>query len=383
MDFVAHITREGGPDFVPPAERIAMFDNAGTLRTEQPMYIQMVFALDRVKALAPQHPEWRDQQPFNAVLEGDLKALEASDEKGLVELLVATHAGMTTEDFEQIVKDWLATAKLLHFNRPYTACIYQPMVELLAYLRTNGFKTYIVSGGGIDFMRPWTEQAYSIPPEQVIGSSIKTKFEMRDGKPVLMRLPEIDFIDAGALLRFPGLEQRVCAELLPAVVRAAPLFQGNFGAASDPRIETRVRDGRRELLQNPEQYDLITIEPPPPSAAGVVNLYSSDFYVLAGARLQQGGLLAQWWPLPTQNDEDSRSLVRSFLDTFPHASLWTTEFHEMLLIGSFKPIELDVPRIAERFARPEVAAALREVGIVPPPRCSRPGSQTGPASSVM
>jgi phosphoserine phosphatase len=129
------------------------------------MYIQMVFALDRVKALAPQHPEWRDQQPFKAVLEGDLKALAASDEKGLVELLMATHAGMTTEDFEQIVKDWLATAKHSHFNRPYTACIYQPMVELLVYLRTNGFKTYIVSGGGIDFMRPWTEQAYGIPRE--------------------------------------------------------------------------------------------------------------------------------------------------------------------------------------------------------------------------
>jgi hypothetical protein len=159
------------------------------------MYIQMVFALDRVKALAPQHPEWRDQQPFKAVLEGDLKALAANDEKGLVELLVATHAGMTTEDFEQIVKDWLATAKHPRFNRPYTACIYQPMVELLAYLRTNGFKTYIVSGGGIDFMRPWTEQAYGIPPEQVIGSSIKTKFAMRDGKPVLMRLPKIGFID--------------------------------------------------------------------------------------------------------------------------------------------------------------------------------------------
>ena len=195
IDFVARITREGGPDFVPPAERIATFDNDGTLWTEQPMYIQMAFALDRVKALAPQHPEWRDQQPFKAVLEGDLKALAASGEKGLVGLLVATHAGMTTEEFEQIVKDWLATAKHPRFNRPYTACIYQPMVELLAYLRANGFKTYIVSGGGIEFMRPWTEKAYGIPPEQVIGSSIKTKFEMRDGKPVLMRLPEIDFID--------------------------------------------------------------------------------------------------------------------------------------------------------------------------------------------
>ncbi len=164
----------------------------------------------------------------------------------------------------------------------------------------------------------------------------------------------------------PRLEQRVCAELLPAVIRAAPLFQGNFGAASDPRIEIRVRDGRRELLRNPAQYDLITLEPPPPSAAGVVNLYSSDFYALASTRLRQDGLLAQWWPLPTQNDEDSRSLVRSFLDVFPHASLWTTEFHEMLLIGSFAPIELDAPRIAARFDQPEVAAALREVGIASP-----------------
>jgi spermidine synthase len=190
-------------------------------------------------------------------------------------------------------------------------------------------------------------------------------------------------ITAGALLRYPGLERRVCAELLPAVVRAAPLFQGNFGAASDPRIEIRIRDGRRELLRNPQQYDLITLESPPPSAAGVVNLYSSDFYTLAGIRLRQGGLLAQWFPLPTQNDEDSRSLVRSFLDVFPHASLWTTEFHEMLLIGSFEPIELDAPRIAARFGQPEVAAALREVGIAPRPRCWRRGSRTEPASSAM
>jgi len=173
-------------------------------------------------------------------------------------------------------------------------------------------------------------------------------------------------INAGALLRFPGLEQRVCAELLPAVVRAAPLFQGNFGAGSDRRIEIRVRDGRRDLLRSPDHYDVITLEPPPPTAAGVVNLYSSDFYRLARTRLQPSGLLAQWWPLPTQNDEDSRSLVRSFLDAFPYASLWTTEFHEMLLVGSAEPIELDVSRIAARFDQPEVATALREVGIASP-----------------
>ena len=195
VDFVARVTTRGGPDFVPESERIATFDNDGTLWAEQPMYIQMAFALDRVKALAPQHQDWREKQPFKAVLDGDLKALAASGEKGLIELIMATHAGMTTEEFEQIVRDWLAGARHPRFNRPYTECIYQPMVELLAYLRANGFKTYIVSGGGIEFMRPWTEKAYGIPPEQVIGSTIKTTFEMRDGKPVLMRLPEIDFID--------------------------------------------------------------------------------------------------------------------------------------------------------------------------------------------
>jgi phosphoglycolate phosphatase-like HAD superfamily hydrolase len=195
VDFVARVTARGRPDFVPEPERIATFDNDGTLWAEQPMYIQMAFVLDRVKALAPQHPEWKEKQPFRAVLEGDLKALAASGEKGLIEVGMATHAGMTTEEFEQIVTDWLAVAKHPRFNRPYTECIYQPMVELLAYLRANGFKTYIVSGGGIEFMRPWTEKVYGIPPEQVIGSTIKTKFEVRDGKPVLMRLPEIDFID--------------------------------------------------------------------------------------------------------------------------------------------------------------------------------------------
>ena len=170
-------------------------------------------------------------------------------------------------------------------------------------------------------------------------------------------------ITTGALLRYPGLERRVCAELLPAVIRAAPFFEGNFGAASDPRIAIRLRDGRRELLQGSERYDVITLEPPPPSAAGVVNLYSRDFYELARAQLRPAGLLAQWWPLATQNDEDSRALVKSFLDAFPHASLWTTEFHEMLLVGSSDPIELDAARIGARFNQPEVAATLREVGV--------------------
>jgi phosphoglycolate phosphatase-like HAD superfamily hydrolase len=195
VQFVAKATNKKDPDFVPPAERVAVFDNDGTLWAEQPLYFQGLFALDRVKALAPRHPEWKDQQPFKAVLENDMKALAASGEKGMVEIVMATHAGMTTTEFEAIVKDWLATARHPKFKRPYTELAYQPMRELLAYLRANGFKTYIVSGGGIEFMRPWVEKVYGIPPEQVVGSSIKTKFEQRDGRPVLVRLPEVDFVD--------------------------------------------------------------------------------------------------------------------------------------------------------------------------------------------
>ena len=170
-------------------------------------------------------------------------------------------------------------------------------------------------------------------------------------------------ITSGALLRFPGLEQRVVSELLPEVLKASNSFKGNFGASTDPRLDVRLRDGRRELFSNAQTYDLITLEPPPPSAAGVANLYSTDFYALARSRLRPGGLVAQWLPLPTQNDEDTRALVRSFLDIYPHASLWTTELHEMLLVGSLEPVDLDVPRIIERVSRPEVASALREVGI--------------------
>ena len=173
-------------------------------------------------------------------------------------------------------------------------------------------------------------------------------------------------ITSGALLRFSGLEQRVVAELLPEVVQATSNFQGNFGAGTDPRLDIRLRDGRRELLSSQQAYDLITLEPPPPSAAGVVNLYSTDFYELARARLRPGGLVAQWLPLPTQNDEDTRSLVRSFIDVYLHASLWTTELHEMLLIGSMEPVDLDVPRIIEAFNEPELASALRVVGIASP-----------------
>ena len=194
-EFVDKVTKESSPDFVPPEERIATFDNDGTLWCEQPMYFQLLFALDRVKALAPQHPEWKTKEPFASLLKGDLKGALAGGERAMLEIIVATHAGMTTAAFEQIVKDWIATAKHPKFKRPYTECVYQPMIELLAYLRANGFKTFIVSGGGIEFMRPWTEKVYGIPPEQVVGSSIKTKYEWRDGKPVLMRLPEMNFID--------------------------------------------------------------------------------------------------------------------------------------------------------------------------------------------
>ena len=195
--FVARVIQQGGPDFVPPAERIATFDNDGTLWVEHPMYTQLAFALDRVKALAPLHPEWNGTQPFKAALEGDMKTLAESGEHGLVELVMASHAGMTTAEFLKIVTDWIATARHPRFKRPYTELSYQPMIELLAYLRANGFKTFIVSGGGIEFMRPWTERVYGVPPEQVVGSSIKTKFQMRDGQLELFRLPEVNFIDDG------------------------------------------------------------------------------------------------------------------------------------------------------------------------------------------
>ena len=195
LAFVEKVTKEGSPDFVPVAERIATFDNDGTLWTEQPMYTQLAFALDRIKVMAKDHPEWNEKQPFKAVLEGSLKELAAAGEKGLVELVMATHAGMTTDEFDATVKDWLASARHPRFKRPYTECVYQPMLELLAFLRASGFKTFIVSGGGVEFMRPFTEKVYGIPPEQVVGSTIKTRFESRDGQPVLLRLPEIDSID--------------------------------------------------------------------------------------------------------------------------------------------------------------------------------------------
>ncbi len=195
ITFVEKVTTPGSPDFVPVPERIATFDNDGTLWSEKPLPVQLYFVIDRVKALAPQHPEWKDQEPFASILKGDLKAALAGGERSLMELFMATHTGNTTVEFEQIVKDWIATAKHPKTDRLYTEMVYQPMLEVLAYLRANGFKTFIVSGGGIEFMRPWTEKTYGIPPEQVVGSSVKTKFELRDGQPVLVRLPELNFND--------------------------------------------------------------------------------------------------------------------------------------------------------------------------------------------
>jgi phosphoglycolate phosphatase-like HAD superfamily hydrolase len=195
LEFVAAVTDENGKDYVEPADRIATFDNDGTLWVEYPMYTQALFAFDRVKKLEPQHPEWKTQQPFKGVLEGDMKAVGASGMKGLMEIVMATHSGMTAAEFDQEVSDWLETTKQSRFNRLYTELVYQPQIELLAYLRANGFKTFIVSGGGMAFMRPVSERIYGIPPEQVVGSSVVAEFQVRDGKPALVRMPKIDFIN--------------------------------------------------------------------------------------------------------------------------------------------------------------------------------------------
>ncbi|AVA26438.1 MULTISPECIES: HAD family hydrolase [unclassified Rhizobium] len=197
MAFVKATVTDGGEGYVAPEDRIAVFDNDGTLWSEQPYYVQLGFMLDRVKTLAPQHPEWKEKEPFKSILAGDLKGIAKSGEKGIVELGMATHAGMTTDQFASIVTDWFATAKHPKTGKPYTEMTYLPMRELLDYLRANGFKTYIVSGGGVEFMRPITEKAYGIPPEQVVGSTITTEFAIVDDVPVLNRLPEIDFIDDG------------------------------------------------------------------------------------------------------------------------------------------------------------------------------------------
>ena len=197
LAFVKKVTTDGSADFVPPHERVATFDNDGTLWVEQPMYTQVVFAVDRIKALAPKHPEWKTEEPYKAILAGDTKAAFEGGEKAGMKLMMSSHANLTTDEFTRIVTDWIATAKHPRFHRLYTQLAYQPMLEVLTFLRTNDFKTFVVSGGGIDFMRPWTPRVYGIPPQQVVGSSIKVQYEMQNGRPVLFRLPEVDFIDDG------------------------------------------------------------------------------------------------------------------------------------------------------------------------------------------
>ncbi len=197
VDFISRTVAKGGADYREPAERVAVFDNDGTLWSEQPIYVQFAFALDRVKAMAPQHPEWTGKEPFASVLKGDIKAALAGGERSVMAIIAATHAGMTTDEFERTVREWITTARHPQTKRLYTEMVYQPMLELLAYLRANGFAVYIVSGGGVDFMRPWTERVYGIPPDHVVGSIGKVKWEMRQGQPVLLKLAEVDFIDDG------------------------------------------------------------------------------------------------------------------------------------------------------------------------------------------
>ena len=198
VDFIARVTRDGGPDYVKPEERIATFDHDGTLWAEQPMYFQIAFAMDRVKALAPKHPDWKNKQPFKAVFDNDTKALALLGETGFLKIIAATHTGMTTDEFNKIVADWIATTRHPRFNRLYTELVYQPMLELLNFVRANGFKTFIVSGGGVEFMRVFTERVYGIPPEQIVGSSGVVRFQLRpDGKPVLLKESKIEFVDDG------------------------------------------------------------------------------------------------------------------------------------------------------------------------------------------
>jgi phosphoglycolate phosphatase-like HAD superfamily hydrolase len=195
VDFVADVTDAGGSNFVPPSERVAVFDNDGTLWAEQPLYFQAIYIFDRIKSLAPEHPEWKTEEPFTSVLKGDHKAALAGGGEALLKMAAATHAGITAEEFNQSVRTWISTARHPKTNRPYNEMVYQPMLEALNYLRANDFKTFIVSGGGIDFMRVFAEETYGIPPEQIIGSSIKAGYEIRDGKPTIVKLPELNFID--------------------------------------------------------------------------------------------------------------------------------------------------------------------------------------------
>jgi phosphoglycolate phosphatase-like HAD superfamily hydrolase len=195
IDFVTRVTTDVSPEFVPAADRVAVFDNDGTLWCEQPMYVQLLFALDRIRAMAPEHPEWNDQEPYKSVIAGDMKGLMASGEKGLMEIIAVTHAGMTVDEFDAIARDWFKTARNPKFDRPYTEMVYQPMLELLAYLRNHGFTTCIVSGGGVDFMRAFATETYGVPPDQIVGSMGTLAYEIRNGKPALVKVPGVDFVD--------------------------------------------------------------------------------------------------------------------------------------------------------------------------------------------
>jgi phosphoglycolate phosphatase-like HAD superfamily hydrolase len=245
VDFVQRVTKEGGPDFVPVEERVAVFDNDGTLWCEQPIYVQFAFALDRVRALAPQHPEWNEKEPFATILKGDVAGLAALGEKALVEVVAATHAGMTPDDFKKTVNEWLATAKHPRFKRPYQDCVYQPMIEALDYLRANGFKTFVVSGGGVEFMRAWTETAYGIPPEQIVGSSGKLKYELLDGRPEIIKLPEVDFVDDGPGKPI-GIQQNIGRHPILAFGNSDGDFEMlEWTTASDPQSPTSASEPGR------------------------------------------------------------------------------------------------------------------------------------------
>lgn len=249
VKFVADVTEQGASTFVAPGDRIAVFDNDGTLWSEQPMYFQLMFVVDRIRAMAPQHPEWKDREPFKSVLAGDVRAALAGGENAVAEMVAVTHAGMTVDEFEAQVKDWLATARHPRFGRPYTDLVYQPMIELLAYLRENGFKTFIVSGGGAEFMRPWTRKVYGIPPEQVIGSQGKLALETRGGAPVLVKLPQVELVDdrAGKPI---GIQKHIGRRPLAAFGNSdgdLEMLQWT-AAAPGPRFVLIVRhtDGERE-----------------------------------------------------------------------------------------------------------------------------------------
>lgn len=257
VGFVAQVTEQGGGGFVPPAERVAVFDNDGTLWTEQPAYVQLAFAFDRVKELAPSHAEWRSRQPFKSILEGDFEAALASGERGIAELVAATHLGNTTEEFEGIVTRWIGSARHPRFERLHTELVYQPMLELIAYLHANEFDVFIVSGGGVEFMRPWVERTYGVPRSNVVGSRARMRYEKRDGEPVLVRLPEVDLVDdkAGKPL---GIQQLIGRRPLAAFGNS----DGDFEmlewttSGSGPRLGVLVHhtDAEREFAYDRDSH---------------------------------------------------------------------------------------------------------------------------------